>query len=131
MTGLGFKIGGPIFSFVVSLTDGKFALLVAGVELADVEGDELIEVLRLLRDLLLAVDPGRDGKRGIGLVEVGTSSNLELVDCLGELLKLLSLLLVLLVSVELFQDDVAALLYDETDADDLEITGLGEDCCCL
>lgn len=76
--GLGFKIGGGADFSIVSLTGGKQAFETLGVVLLEEVGDDLIDEVEflLLRDLLLAVETGRECNRGIGVLD-GAASNLD------------------------------------------------------
>lgn len=72
---------------LVSLTGGKLALDTVGVAvLLEVEGDDLREddEFLLLRDRRLAVDTGREGNRGIGVLVEGAASSLDPLVGLGE-----------------------------------------------
>ena len=85
--GFGFKMGGVGLDFsLVSLTGDKLALVTVGVVLLEAEGEDLREEeeFLLLRDRLLAVETGRDGSRGIGVLVEGAASSLDPLVGLGE-----------------------------------------------
>lgn len=87
--GFGFSTGGAEFDFSpVSRTGGRLACGTVGVVLLEVveDDDDLREVdeFLLLRDRRLAVDTGREGSRGMGVLVRDAASSLDPLVGLGE-----------------------------------------------